>query len=84
MEKMTYETGPNESIISIYANSESTEVACRKLISYLSDNKFDNQIQDDSNTLAQLYDLSIRYLDKDYESERQQIETQIESMLENL
>lgn len=82
-QKGNYETTAG-SLSSIYKNSASPEEACREIISFLSDDKYEEQIQDESNPLSKIYDLSIQYLDKDYASKKDQIDNKIQNILDNL
>lgn len=72
------------SIHSIFKTNQPLEIACRQLIFYLSDNKFDNQLENDTDPLAQLYDLSIKYLDNDYSSDKDKLALDIQNTLAKL
>lgn len=83
MEKMNMER-PANYIRSIFSESPSIEEACREILKYLSTDNFDSAIENENTKISQLFDLSVRYLDKDYASSRDEIAEQIKTLIDNL
>lgn len=80
MENLGNHINLSKEIKDIFINN-SIEEACRKLLSITDSSELDNLIEKDDNKIAELFDLAVRYLDKDFEDQKPEIENKIVKLI---